>query len=119
MKNAAAAAANGQFDRRPVAGTPTTQCRIHFTTGAWYLVGEGMDSRAYCDDCHLWLKGIASEFDTRNVAAYDAYITSPATTARLKQIALGGAKTRIKFGPLGRRRVAMSDGPDYRYGWDL
>lgn len=115
MKNAAAAAATGQFDRRPVAGTPTTRCRTHFTTGAWYLVGEGMDSRAYCDDCHLWLKGTASEFDTRNVAAYEAYINSPATVAKLKQIALDGTKVRIKFAPLGRRRMAI--GTTCRYGW--
>lgn len=114
MKNAAAAAAAGQFDRRPVAGVPATSCRIHFTTGAWYLVGEGMDSRAYCDDCHLWLKGTASEFDTRNIAAYDAYITAPATVAKLERIAIEGAKVRIKFGRLGRRRLV---GTTYGYGW--
>ena len=119
MKNAAAAAANGQFDRRAEPGTPTTRCHIHFTTGAWYLVGEGMDSRAYCDDCHLWLKGTAAEFDTRHIGAYDAYITSPATIARLAKIEIDGAKARIKFGPLGRRRVLMSCAEAYAYGWNL
>lgn len=84
--------------------------------------GEGLDTKAYCMVCGQRGLGVAAERDFRpngHIAAYEAYINAPATIARLKQIALDGAKARIKFGPLGRRRIVLNDGDDSRYGWNI
>lgn len=105
-----------QLDRRAEVGPQTSRCAIHYTNGPWYLVGEGRHSRAYCTVCHEWLRGVASEFDPLNVADAEAYMTSPTTVAALKRIATEGAKTRIKFGPLGCRRVVVGSA-ECAYGW--
>ena len=47
MQNAAAAAATGQFDRRPVVGAPTRRCRNHPATGAWYLASDALIGRVW------------------------------------------------------------------------
>jgi hypothetical protein len=80
--------------------------------------GEGLETKAYCMVCGRRGLGVAAERDFRPngyIAADIAYMTSPATVAKLKQIALDWAKARIKFGPLGRRRIIS--GPTDRYGW--
>lgn len=107
----------GLFDRRTEVGPPLRRCANHYTDGPWYLVGEGRHSRAYCTICHTWLMGVASEYDPLNIADDEAYMNSPATVAKLKQIAINGAKTRIKFGPLGHRRIFPSD--TTAYGWNF
>ena len=105
-----------QIDRRAEAGTQTRRCATHRTDSfAWYFVGYGLDSLAYCSVCNVRLFGVAAEHDPSHIAAYDAYINSPATVAKLTQIALDGAKERIKFGPAGRRRIIA--GTSYRYSW--
>lgn len=80
--------------------------------------GEGRDTLAYCMICGERVYGGAFERDFRPngyIAADRAAMADPKTIAALKRIAIGGAKTRIKLGPLGRRRIVF--GTTDRYEW--